>query len=49
MLTGCIMIVLGFLYAFYVKPIVIRRMKAGALARAARGNEQFAASRSGAV
>ena len=36
MLTGCIMIVLGFLYAFYVKPIVIRRMKAGALKRAAK-------------
>jgi len=40
MLTGCVMIVLGFLYAFYVKPIVIRRMKAGALARAAKRGEQ---------
>jgi hypothetical protein len=34
MLLGCIMIVSGFLYAFYVKPIVIRRMKAKALAKA---------------
>jgi hypothetical protein len=36
MLTGCVMIVMGLLYAFYVKPIVIRRMKAGAMARAGR-------------
>ena len=34
MLLGCVMIVAGLLYAFYVKPIVIRRMKAAALARA---------------
>jgi hypothetical protein len=34
MLFGCVMIVGGLLYAFYVKPIVIRRMKAAALARA---------------
>jgi hypothetical protein len=33
MLMGCIMIVSGFLYAFYVKPIVIRRMKAKAIAK----------------
>jgi hypothetical protein len=33
MLLGCVMIVSGLLYAFYVKPIVIRRMKAAALAR----------------
>jgi hypothetical protein len=33
MLSGCALIVLGVLYAFYVKPIVIRRMKAAALAR----------------
>jgi hypothetical protein len=36
MLTGCVMIVVGLLYAFYVKPIVIRRMKAAAVAQAAR-------------
>ena len=35
MLAGCIMIVSGLLYAFYVKPIVIRRMKQAALAKAA--------------
>jgi hypothetical protein len=34
MLLGCVMIVGGVLYAFYVKPIVIRRMKAGAVERA---------------
>ena len=34
MLLGCIMIVAGLLYAFYAKPVVIRRMKAAALARA---------------
>jgi hypothetical protein len=39
MLMGCVMIVAGFLYAFYVKPIVIRRMKAAALARVARKEE----------
>jgi hypothetical protein len=33
MLLGCIMIVSGFLYAFYVKPIIIRRMKANAIAK----------------
>lgn len=36
MLTGCIMIVLGLLYAFYVKPIVIQRMKSAAIAKASR-------------
>jgi hypothetical protein len=36
MVTGCGMIVLGLMYAFYAKPMVIRRMKASALARAAR-------------
>jgi hypothetical protein len=35
MLAGCIMIVAGLLYSFYVKPIVIRRMKQAALAKAA--------------
>lgn len=35
MIIGCIMITVGVLYAFYVKPIVIRRMKARALAEAA--------------
>jgi hypothetical protein len=36
MLTGCVMVVMGFLYAFYVKPIVIRRMKAKAMAKAGK-------------
>src|SRR5439155_14967439 len=35
MILGCIMIVSGVLYAFYAKPIIIRRMKAKALANAA--------------
>jgi hypothetical protein len=33
MVSGCVMIVVGVLYAFYVKPIVVRKMKAAALAR----------------
>jgi hypothetical protein len=40
MTTGCIMIVCGLLYAFYVKPIVIRRMKKSALARFAAAGVQ---------
>lgn len=34
MFAGCVMIVAGLIYAFYVKPIVIRHMKTAALARA---------------
>jgi hypothetical protein len=34
MILGCVMIVAGVLYAFYAKPIIIRRMKAKALAQA---------------
>ncbi|MBV8782299.1 MAG: hypothetical protein JO353_12960, partial [Phycisphaerae bacterium] len=34
MVGGCIMIVIGLLYAFYAKPIIIRRMKRNALRRA---------------
>jgi len=41
MLTGCVMIVLGLLYAFYVKPIVIQRMKAAALARTGRKKNEL--------
>ncbi|MGD0540845.1 MAG: hypothetical protein ABSB33_04930 [Tepidisphaeraceae bacterium] len=48
MLTGCIMIVSGFLYAFYIKPIVIRRMKATALAKA-KGKTPRVASATGAA
>jgi hypothetical protein len=48
MLMGCIMIVSGFLYAFYVKPIVIRRMKATALAKA-KSKMQLVTSGTGAV
>jgi hypothetical protein len=33
MISGCVLIVIGLMYAFYLKPIVIRRMKAAALAR----------------
>ena len=42
MLTGCVMIVAGLLYAFYVKPVVIRRMKAAAIAKAARKKSELA-------
>lgn len=35
MILGCVMIAVGLLYAFYAKPLIIRRMKARALARAA--------------
>ena len=34
MVTGCVLIILGIFYAFYVKPILIRRMKQQALAKA---------------
>jgi len=34
MTLGCLMIFGGLLYAFYVKPIIIRRMKASAIAKA---------------
>jgi hypothetical protein len=36
MTAGCVMIFVGLMYAFYVKPIIIRRMKANALAKAAQ-------------
>jgi hypothetical protein len=36
MLSGCVMIVIGLLYAFYIKPIVIRRMKRQALRKASK-------------
>jgi hypothetical protein len=35
MLTGFVMIVVGLMYAFYLKPLIIRRMKQNALAAAA--------------
>ncbi|HTL29265.1 MAG TPA: hypothetical protein VL282_08590 [Tepidisphaeraceae bacterium] len=34
MTLGCAMIILGLLYAFYVKPIIIRRMKQNAIEKA---------------
>jgi hypothetical protein len=34
MVTGCIMMAVGLLYAFYLKPVIIRRMKQKALAQA---------------
>ena len=36
MIVGCVLIVLGTLYAFYVKPLIIARMKAKALAASQR-------------
>lgn len=33
MIGACVMIVTGLLYAFYAKPLIVRRMKAKALAR----------------
>ena len=35
MILGCVMIFVGLAYAFYAKPLVIRRMKQRALAKAA--------------
>src|SRR5262249_13863402 len=35
MIVGCVMMVIGLLWAFYLKPIIIRRMKEKALAEAA--------------
>ena len=35
MVSGCILIIVGIFYAFYVKPVLIRRMKAKAIAAAA--------------
>jgi hypothetical protein len=43
MLAGCIMIVSGLLYAFYLKPIVIRRMKQNAIAKAAAKKRELVA------
>lgn len=36
MTLGCVMIVFGVIYAFYLKPVIIRRMKQKALAEAAK-------------
>jgi hypothetical protein len=35
MILGCVMMVIGLMYAFYLKPTIIRRMKERALAEAA--------------
>ncbi len=40
MTTGCVMIFVGLMYAFYLKPIIIRNMKANALAAAAARNKK---------
>jgi hypothetical protein len=45
MMTGFIMVVVGLMYAFYLKPVIIRRMKQNALAAAAA---KKATSRKGA-
>jgi hypothetical protein len=39
MISGCVMIVAGLMYAFYIKPLVVRRMKAAAMKRMARMKE----------
>jgi hypothetical protein len=49
MLTGCVMIVLGLLYAFYVKPIVIQKMKANAIERAGRKKAEMTEMKVGSV
>ena len=36
MIAGCVMIFIGLMYAFYVKPVIIRKMKQKALAEALR-------------
>jgi hypothetical protein len=40
MILGCAMIFIGLAYAFYAKPIVIRRMKENALKRAAQAADE---------
>lgn len=45
MVSGCGMIVAGLLYAFYAKPLIIRKMKSAALARA-KQNSATAAKKS---
>jgi hypothetical protein len=40
MITGFVLIVVGLMYAFYLKPIIVRRMKAAAIARFAAGGKQ---------
>lgn len=34
MVTGCVLIIVGIFYAFYIKPVLIKRMKANAIAEA---------------
>lgn len=34
MLAGCLMVIVGLMYAFYIKPIIVRRMKQKAIERA---------------
>ena len=46
MIVGCCLIVLGTLYAFYAKPLIVRRMKANALAAHAAGAEERKAAKS---
>jgi len=49
MLSGCVMIVVGLLYAFYAKPVVIRRMKAAAIARAERKKAEMVGTKVGVL
>ncbi len=36
MVLGCILVPVGCIYAFYIKPVIVRRRKAEALAEAFR-------------
>jgi len=40
MITGCVMIFVGLAYAFYAKPLIVRRMKQRALAKAAAAGKR---------
>ena len=42
MIGGCVLIVIGLLYAFYGKPLIIRHMKQKAIAKASADAERRA-------
>ena len=41
MLCGCVLIVIGLMYAFYAKPVIIRKMKENAIAKAAKRRDEL--------
>jgi hypothetical protein len=45
MLCGCVMIVVGLMYAFYAKPVVIRWMKESAIKKAAAKKAEMMGSK----